>query len=194
MNRSTTLLLVSLFMVFIMGTILAFGIAAIDVHNADAAAPKYPCVFRHRVAKIDTIRSIATRYQIQPWDLVAANKYNIIKPNYPIFLNDILCIPAPLGSTKQLPAWVLDQAPAWFFARQSGQKLYLTGYNFPTGQNYFVITSQKGDKSGDKIGKVKVVKKVRFDKVINLEKGYTASSVCLKNQTYDTKTCVGVYR
>lgn len=182
------------FIVTFVLSIILVGVAfAFVLDDVSAAPPKYPCVYKHKVAKADTLGGIAERYKIAPWDLVAANRYNILKPNYPVIVNDVLCIPEPLGSTRKLPAWILDQDAAWFIVQQNKQKLYITGYNFPTGQNYFVTVSQKGDKTNEKIGKVKIFRKVRFDKSFSLEKGYIAYSVCLKNQTYDTRTCSKVY-
>lgn len=142
------------------------------------------CRNYHRVMPKDTLRTISLAWGVAAWDIVTANRAQMTKPNYPVFLGTRLCIPAASGTTKTLPAWVLDQPPAQLIARASGKTLTIDAYNFPLGSNWWVKVD------GQKLGKVKILKKAHVAATFRLPAG--ARQVCLKNMTTDLSYCAAV--
>ena len=148
------------------------------------SAAQPACQHYHRVMPKDTLRSISQAWKVAPWDIVTANRAQMTKPNYPVFLGTRLCIPAASGTTRTLPAWVLDQPPAQFIARASGKTLTIDAYNFPLGSNWWVKVD------GAKLGKIKILKKAHAAATFKLPAG--ARQVCLKNMMTDLNYCAAV--
>lgn len=141
-----------------------------------AAQPQ--CKSYYTVYATDTLRKVSQKTGVSPYDIMRANKKMMLKPNYSIFLGTKLCIPNPT-SDKTFPAWVLDQPVATFYPRVEGKKVIVAAVNFPLGSNWTV-------RAGDKLGKIKVLKKAAWSKTFPYS---GQSQICLKNHTTDFLYC-----
>lgn len=164
--------------------LLAASLILLAPLPAPALAAQPVCQHYHLVRPGETLRVISQAWKVAAWDIVAANRAMMTRPNYPVFLGSRLCIPAATGTTRVLPAWVLDQPPAQFFARASGKTMTIDAYNFPLGSNWWVKVD------GEKLGKIKILKKAHAAATFRLPSG--ASRVCLKNQLTDFNYCTSV--
>lgn len=151
---------------------------------APTLAAQPACLHRHTVKPGETLRFISQSWKVAAWDIVAANRAQMTKPNYPVFLGTRLCIPAASGTAKTLPAWVLDQPPAQLIIRAQGKNMAVDAYNFPLGSNWWVKVD------GNKLGKIKIFKKAHAAATYKLPAG--ARQVCLKNQMTDFNYCAAV--
>jgi hypothetical protein len=172
------------FFVLALLALLAASLILLAPLPAPALAAQPACQHYHLVKPGDTLRSISQAWKVAAWDLVAANRAQMTKPNYPVFLGTRLCIPEASGTARVLPAWVLDQPPAQLIARAQGKSLAIDAYNFPLGSNWWVKVD------GNKIGKFKILKKAHA--VASFKLPPKALRVCLKNQMTDFNYCSSV--
>jgi hypothetical protein len=154
-------------------------LAALLVSSAVSAATD--CKAHYVVKPYDTLRTVATRYKLDPWQVIKANRNQTEKPNYPIYLWSSLCIPYPTYETKKIADTILDQPPAQMLITQKGKELTIRAYGFANGSNWFIR------EGGDKLGKMKIIKKVLTTRTLKTDAGLL--TVCLKNQMTDFLYC-----
>lgn len=164
--------------------LLAASVLLWETPPLPVSAAQPVCQHYHRVMPKDTLRTISRAWGVAAWDIVTANRAQMTKPNYPVFLGTRLCVPANSGTTRTLPAWVLDQPPAQLIARAQGKRLAIDAFNFPLGSNWWVKVN------GAKLGKIKILKKAHVAATFKLPAG--ARQVCLKNQMTDLNYCAAV--
>lgn len=148
------------------------------------AAPITNCVSKYTVLPTDTLRAIAKKTGVTPWDIVLANRAYLKKPNYPVPLGIRLCIPKHTA-TKSLPDYALDQPVATGRAVWKSGYLTVTIYNFAPGTVFMVKADNKV-----KLQNLKVVKKVKAERTFKYKDAPTR--VCIKDMITDGLLCYPV--
>lgn len=147
------------------------------------------CRASHTVRSGETLKSIATRYDVSIDELTKANR--LYAPHYTIYVLQTLCIPSGAKPFTSAPSYANSPA-ADFTARIQNNSLVISTTNFPKTSGYYVKAGPVGTRPSTKIGLFNTAKggSLRFNFALpdKLSKP-DAVTVCLKNNVTDANIC-----
>jgi LysM repeat protein len=185
--------LVLLVAILILVSVLPQSVAVQAAAPESARSAKIACDRWYSVRSNDTLGKIASRFGVEPYQIVNTNK---IGSPYTIYMGQQLCIPNPAVNAKQLkklPKKYLNQGAASFNVTWDNDSIIIKPLNFPTKSRMLVKVDDMSTPAvkWDKIG-LFTSKKSPAQYRIKLPRGMKdvhQLNVCLKDQRTDFLMC-----
>jgi len=167
--------------------------AAQAASQSPASAVKSTCERWYTVRSNDTLGTIASRFGIEPYQVVNSND---LRSPYTIYMGQKLCIPKAAihaDQLKKLPKKYLNQGAASFNASWSPAGIVIKPLNFPVKSSLLVKVDDLGDPAAQwvKLGVFttrKGVKQYSFRLPRDLQDAHQLT-VCVKNLNTDLRMC-----
>jgi LysM repeat protein len=185
--------ILTLLVIFVFGMVAVLPGSALAAAESTASGAKITCESWYAVRSNDTLGIIASRFGIEPYQIVNSND---LKSPYTIYMGQKLCIPKAAvhaDKLKKLPKKYLNQGAATFTVSWTPGGIIIKPLNFPVKSRLLIKADDLWDQSAQwiKAGVFTTKKGVKEYKIRMPRELKDAHqlSICLKNLNTDLLMC-----